>query len=432
MNNDHPGHNQEEVVDLLEKSLKYDPHDRETYFMLIARKRHNLSQQYKVVNRALEEFPEDIAVLYVAIEAAIGRGAFKKASRIAAKLLDIDPINSRARLLLINAHLDHGRKLACNGKFNLVFKECAAAASYDRSDLSQGEIEICHGLTLLLSDDRDKGLTLHNEGIKKAGSLLLGSFHASFEARLLEMPVKWVRFFDKNLRIAVKTGPDRETLIALITKIQRCNGKKVHQLQKVRKIATTWFKKGVKLELSREDYLFICSVFHNFNYYDLLQLFGQKMNKIWPGIPLGTFYHLYGLSENGGKYLSVSQLDQLSLALQAAMDQGDTKTADLIDGLLQAVLGWRGRADSGIGKFPDRSFEEIEEMFESGDIDLEDFLNFCKGIGIIDEKYGVADDDLEDDEVFVMPRQLPSGKTSKNDSRENSEGQKKPKQLDLF
>ena len=73
-------------VELLEKSLTYDPKDRDTYFKLMERTKGNLSKHYRIINRAIEKFPNDTEVLFKGIKAALDRGAMKKASRLAAKL----------------------------------------------------------------------------------------------------------------------------------------------------------------------------------------------------------------------------------------------------------------------------------------------------------------------------------------------------------
>ena len=396
-------YNFKEIIKLLEKSLEYDPHDRSGWFMLIDRMGNsNLNQQYKLVNRMLAEFPEDVEVLLKGVEAAFARGAFKKASGLAAKLLKIDPINSKARLLLINAHLDHGRKLAGQGKFKLAIKECQSAAGYERSGLAHGEIEICHGLLLMLAGEKDKGFALHDEGVAKAAHLINGRFLACLEARLLQHPKKWLKIFDKNLRTACKSQFDTAVFMDFMAKLQCCNGKKHLAVQEFRRIITLWLAKGLKLNFSRDEYLTFCAIFQQKCYFDLLEKYGKMADKLWPDTPLFVYYYFCGKSEDGAKRLPMNQIYRLADMGQVAMDQHDPKTAMVISELVQKIIPEIQSGLSSLGKMPDMGFDEFIDLLESGEIDKDDLAALVENPEFFSGLFDEPDDfwNEEDDEIF--------------------------------
>ncbi|RUA00169.1 MAG: hypothetical protein DSY89_07120, partial [Deltaproteobacteria bacterium] len=131
-----------EIRNLLEKSLQYDSADRQTWMRIVKLRQEQPAEQYRQINRMLERFPDDKEVLLLGVEAALKRNAFKKASKLATAVLELDPIDATVRQLLIKAHLGHAAKLARQQKYELAVKQCKLAQSFDRTNTGQGSIEI--------------------------------------------------------------------------------------------------------------------------------------------------------------------------------------------------------------------------------------------------------------------------------------------------
>ncbi len=359
-------------IELLEKSLIHDPKDRDTYFKLMERTKGNLSKHYRLINRAIEKFPDDTEVLFKGIKAALDRGAMKKASRLAAKLLKIDPINKKARELLISSHLGHGRKLASKGKYKLAIKECESASPYNRDNLEQGEIEISHGLILILAGEKDNGLALHDKGVLLSGNSLVGCFLASLEARLLQMSEQWKTFFDKNLRAACRATKNREGVLPLISRWQHCDRLKYHHLQELHKIFTPLFNRGLKFLFFKEEYLSLCALFHRHRYFDLLEKYGKAADKLWPQTPVFVFYFLYGKCRGGEKSLHFDDYNYLyDMGEKAARDH-DLTTAQLIDDLGSKLFSKKQTGNSGVAQLANKMLGELAEMIDNGEIDEND------------------------------------------------------------
>lgn len=100
------------TAEYLEESLQLDPDDRDTYLQLakLRQQEGDDKDYHQWVERAIRQFPDDPQVLLTAVETATARKAYKKAAGFAARVLELDPINSKARNILINSHLAHARK----------------------------------------------------------------------------------------------------------------------------------------------------------------------------------------------------------------------------------------------------------------------------------------------------------------------------------
>jgi hypothetical protein len=218
----------------------------------------------------LETFPDDSEVLKCGVEAAIGRGAFKKASRLAGKLLAADPINPEVRLMLIDAHLAHARKVAKQQKYAIAFKECELAASYDRPGLTRGTIQMFQGLLFMATGDEAGGLQLIEEGQKQSSNPVLAHFSVRMEAGLLNLSPMLQKLFTGKLKKEVTTSLDKEVILQLLENIAICNGDMHFELEKFRSTLIPCLKKGARLAFSLDEFKRICQIFNLRCFYDLL------------------------------------------------------------------------------------------------------------------------------------------------------------------
>lgn len=350
-----------DIEKMLTESLVFDPLDKETWLKLIGLRHLNLARRYKLVNSMLETFPEDSEVMILAIEAAIKRGAFKKASRLAGKLLAVDPINPKVRTMLIDAHLAHARKVAKQHKYVLAIRECELAASFERQGLSHGGIQIYHGLLTMLSGDETGGLKLLEEAQVKAGNPLLAHFGIRLEAGLLNMLPGLLKSFTAQLKKTAKASFEKTVILRLFEKISACNGDKHMELEKFRSILTPCLKKGAYMGFSFDELKRICTILHRRHYHNLLGVYAKVSLKKHSGNPLFLFYQIYAKNNGGKKRLSSSQFDALDDAWHKAMDMDDKATADLIDTFLEENSSFMGpMGPVGMGLNP---MELIQKMF---------------------------------------------------------------------
>ncbi len=401
-----------EIRKQLQKSLAYDADDKETWLKLVDLMSDSPAEQYRLTNRMLKQFPDDTDVLFCGVEAAVRRGAFKKASRLAATLLEIDPINPKVRRLLIKAHLGHAHKLAAQKKYELACRECVAAKAYDRADFSRGKIEICHGLLTILGGDRENGFLLLEDGATMAESPILAGFQIRLEAGLLEMPSSMIKSFNGRLKKAMKSPPDKAVLLQLVDAISRCDGKKHPALEQFHSILTPWLKKGARLALSLAELQRICETFQLRHFHNLLLVYAKGALKKYPQTPRFIFYCIYAQTNGGQKQLSNRRYNQLDEAWERAMEKGDRPTATLIDDfMIQNSPFMRGMGDKAMGKI----FNEIEDSFAA---------HLEAGIEPTDEEIDRFFADIMDQE--------PAGEEIRQPKKNKKADKNNPRQLNLF
>jgi len=411
MEKDSYEYNSKDIEAMLKKSIPYDPLDKETWMKLVNLRHLSPAKRYKYINTMLETFPEDIGVMTLGVEAAIKRSAFKKASRLAAKLLAVDPINTKIRTMLIDAHLAHAGKMAKQQKYEIALRECELAASFERQNLSQGKIQIYQGLLIMLTGGEAAGLKMLEEGADKAVNPLLAHFVIRLEAGLLNMVPRLLNHFTTQLKKTVKKPVEKDVILQLFDNISRCSGEKQEELEKFRAIFTPCLKRAARLVYSMDESKRICQILHLRHYHDLLLLYAKAALKRHTENPLFLFYQIYAQTNGGKKRLNNRQIDALDTAWHEAMDMDDEATAHLIGVFLDENVSFMG-SPMGMGGSPK---ELIKKMF--GGAILEKFV---RGVEPTEEEMDSLVEEILDS---GFPDEEPESPVKKKSN---------PKQLSLF
>jgi len=342
MEKDSYEYDSKDIEVMLQKSIPYDPVDKETWMKLVNLEHLSSGRRYKYINTMLETFPEDAGVTTLGVEAAIRRGAFKKASRLAGKLLAVDPINPKVRTMLIDAHLAHAGKMAKQQKYEIALRECELAASFERQNLSQGKIQIYHGLLIMLSGDEVGGLRLLAEGENNAADPLLAHFAIRLEAGLLNIAPGRLSYFTAQLQKTAKKSVEKDVILQLFENISHCKGEKHEEMEKFRSVFTPCLKRASRLVFSMDESKRICQILYLQHYHDLLQLYAKAALRRHKKNPLFLFYQIFAKTRGGQKWLSHRQIDTLDTAWHEAMDMDDEATANLIGVFLDENASFMG------------------------------------------------------------------------------------------
>ncbi len=210
------------------KSLEYDESHVRTWLDAAEfAKRHDSVRQYNtILNDAAQKLPDEIPILVAAMKACGNRGAYKKASGLAKRVLEIDPINTSALDFLVESRLEHGRKLASQKKWALAEKELQDADTRVKAIRFRGRNKICLGMLLLLQQ-KEEALQLIAEGRQENGSPLLSHVLTALESRLYRLPAARHKYFDRELRqVAGEIQPiERPDFMRLIVWMLSFNGK---------------------------------------------------------------------------------------------------------------------------------------------------------------------------------------------------------------
>lgn len=123
------GPQDENIERMLQRALKLDSDDLSCWLQLAQwyLKVGDKQSVARLLDDALNRFPNDPKVLELAAEAALERGALKKAARLTANLLKLDPIHQAARQRLLTASLSSVRRQIAAGRLALASRELQAA-----------------------------------------------------------------------------------------------------------------------------------------------------------------------------------------------------------------------------------------------------------------------------------------------------------------
>ncbi|MBU4261096.1 MAG: hypothetical protein KKC76_04345 [Proteobacteria bacterium] len=324
-----------DILKKLEASLQYDPDDKNAWLTAIKlAELFDGKMKNKLAARALEQMPDDVDILIMAIENAAERSAFKKASSLTAHLLTIDPINTRAKELLVETQLAHGRKLALQGKFDLALREFSAASPQSRSALYKGRSLLCHGMLLLCRREDEQGLALIDQGRKQAASELSALLLTSLEARLLQVSNAWKKQFDSELRKAAGQKKDRDEILRLSGWTEKFTGHHWVALQECLPCLKKYFAGVDALQWLREEGLLICQAMCRAEFASPLEKLSAALLKEWPDEPEFTFYRVWAAIRNGKKP-GKAERKLLERAAEAAFHRQDYKLLDRIHDLFR-------------------------------------------------------------------------------------------------
>ena len=351
------------TLHLLEESLRLDPDDKATYLQLaeLTKKSGDTKAYYQWVDKALKQFPEDIQVLLAAVETATQRKAFKKAAGFATKLLELDPINSKARTVLINSHLSHARKLIQSGKYALAEKELDSAGQLERESGRNGVVEINRGLLASYLHQQDRLQRELQEGLRLAGSPLAAQLRLAVECIRLQLePADFLPYLTGN-RTQL---PSREDILAVVRSVNAYREEGVADLGSALEDLQAPLKKAVGQISTDEDMQMICDCLRQAPHYELLEYFATEALKRWKERSLFVYYQIFGRAE--GKLDKVSDRDysRLEHAREQAGVAKDNRATTLIDQFLQQDFPLLPPSEFGMPPMPEDLFEDLEEIRE--------------------------------------------------------------------
>ena len=361
----------EQLRDCLEQSLRFDPDDRDVYLQLaiLCKEVDNDKEYHQWVEQAVKRFPDDPLVLLAAVKTATARKAHKKAAGFAARVLELDPINTKARTVLINAHLAHARKLMRADKYALAEKELDSAGQLERDNARTGIVEINRGLLALQQRQRDLGRRWLREGVRLAGSPLLAWVRLAVETLRLKLePADFQR--DADLSDPRKLNASRTDLLALAQLLNAYREEEVKDLDTVLEDLEKPLQRTIKALTSEDDLLLICESLHQAPHYGLLEYAATRALEVQPERSLFVYYQIYGRAEGDLDLVKDRDYDRLEQAMERATAAKDHRAATSITRFLSQSPFSLPFAPKGRGPapmpmpipIPPKMRREIEDM----------------------------------------------------------------------
>jgi tetratricopeptide (TPR) repeat protein len=320
------GHNPE-PADYLEKSLEFDPEDRDAYLQLaqLHKEDNNEKRYHQVVEHGVKQFPDDPQVLMAAVATATARKAYKKAAGFAARVLELDPINTKARTVLINSHLAHARKQIQAGKYALAEKELNSASQLERDNARSGIVEINRGLMAFRQRQPESMKQWLQEGVRLAGNPFLGWLRLAAETTRLNLEPT---FFQHDLALGDprKFTANRGDLMTLTQWVNAYREEGFEDISSVLEDLEKPLKKAIRKLSNEEDWISICECMHETLHYELLEYAATQALEQHPGRPLFVYYQIYGRAEGDMEEVRDRDFDRLESAFETAKEAEDKRS----------------------------------------------------------------------------------------------------------
>jgi tetratricopeptide (TPR) repeat protein len=389
--------------DLLADSLQLDPDDRDTYLQLakLHQDAGNDKEYHQWVERAVKQFPDDPQVLLAAVATATARKAYKKAAGFAARVLELDPINSKARHILLNSHLAHARKQILAGKHELATRELDSAAQLERDNARSGVIEINRGLLAFTQRQRERARQWLREGTRIVGNPLLARLRLTVEASRLRLePSLFLR--DLELGDPGKFTVDRTDLLAMVQMLGMYREEGVEDLGAALDGLVKPLKRAIKALSAEDDLLSVCECLHQGPHQKLLEYAATHALDGHPERPPFVYFQIFGRAEGNLNRVKDRDYQRLEDAHERAAATKDHRAKLLIERFLDQDLFHLPRPRPGSA--PHTDMDQLGEILEQLPPPLRDRL-----LGELMDELPIDADNLPPEARKVFLKALLSG-----------------------
>lgn len=327
-----------ECIEWLERSLLLDPDDRATHLKLIRihRQGKDLQAARASLDRALARFANDPAVLLEAVETALAGNAFKKAVTLAKRLLELDPINSKVRALIGQAHLSHARKQIRAQRADAAGREVDLAEEWLSSPNDRSIARLLRGL----SASDAPATTLLLAAVAELGGGLLAAFHVLLEcSRVASQGVGALRRAGIDLSRAASS---REVL-AVVQAINALREADERKLRTVLDPLRAPLKRAAGADFSESELISICETLLRRDEITLLQAYAGAGLKRWPERPVFVYLTIFARHGKSARFaMSGREIMALEKAAEQAQADGDQRTVARIRELVQPSPDFAG------------------------------------------------------------------------------------------
>jgi tetratricopeptide (TPR) repeat protein len=319
-------------------SLEFDGSDSDVHVRLVAsfRRGGDLKNARERLEVGLALFPENVALLTEAVEIALAANAFKKAVTTARRLLELDPLNSKVRSLLGNAHLSHAGKHIAAAKLELAKKEIDEARAWLGAATEQGRMQLLLAWTApAASPER---LRLAQLSVAAWGGGLAAGWRLLREAQGI--------FTRVDLTLAVgllkEAGIDAAKALtpAEVLGLVQVLEHEPHIARKGMDPLVAWRKALLALApaplFDAETTLRICEALSRHQENDLLKEFATAARKRWPDRPVFVYHAVAARCEKNGGIGNGRDFDDLESAQNRAHLNKDFKLKERIEALFEA------------------------------------------------------------------------------------------------
>ena len=328
------------VISYLEHSCQADPDYVAAVLELIGhyRAESRLKDCHRLVEEAVQRFPNNSAVLLQATEAAMARKAYKKAADFAHRLLKIDPINTGVRRQMIELQVAHARKQMRVGRLELAAKELAAAAEWERPDAPNALLRIAHGLVDLQSGQNEQAQERLREGVALAGGGVAGWFRAAMEGELMKFTGGSAGLLRHELAHARETPPTKEAVMAIVSALGQPDASEYKRAVASLLLGMrAWLLQAAAIDWSPAEFQALAEMLARFDAFDLLAEYARAARRREPGNPTWRFHEIIARTRGDRDKLTRDEMEELDRMADAAGSREDFHEANRIERFLNGV-----------------------------------------------------------------------------------------------
>ncbi|MDD5462676.1 MAG: hypothetical protein PHG00_13760 [Methylococcales bacterium] len=340
----------EEKVLWLINSLDHDPDDRECYVKVLQyfEQQDQETGAYKEwLDKSIKQFPNDIELLGLAIQAAKRDHAFAKAAQYAQTLLKIDPVNTFAKQVLLSSHLTHARTWIKSKKFDLAEKEIQQAEQITIGKTHQAQAKLMRGFLVFVAEDGKRGAELIANAVQKlVNGLVCAHFRATMEALLLDC--EFARVLQELPLLTTDycvSGQEITQLIGLVQQYADDNSAHQALLHKALEKVQANIKQSIRQQDNSEELLLsLCQCLERIRHFELLDACVKTARPEWIK-PVWSYYRVYAeVNGNAGKCSDMNVL-RLQINLENARQANDQRAIALIGKFLDQYHDAYNRID---------------------------------------------------------------------------------------
>ncbi|MBF0418529.1 MAG: hypothetical protein HQL86_09815, partial [Magnetococcales bacterium] len=322
------------ILQWLEKSLEYDPNHKPTW-MEILEIRHRLGRDrltfHRLADRAAHLFPDDEAVLTLAMRAAMEKGSFKKASGVARRIQKINPGHDGILSERLSAHLQHARKRILDGHFAVARRELFRAERLS-SEGSQ-PVGLLAAMLEFLAGDPRRGEEMLDEGRLQANQKSLHAVKAFLEGAALRIPSLMLDGFRRELIRCDALPAERSELVAIAGVLTQAWHTQSDATSEVMALLSGQLRAGLRLPFESGELQLICESLALTRRHAMLTLYARVGERQFPDEPIFRYYRARGQCENQPWRLTDHDFQHLLVA-EETLRASDPETSARIRALL--------------------------------------------------------------------------------------------------
>ncbi len=328
-------------ISLLIDSLRFDPTDKPSYIKLIDYFSQDKKQHQYWIQAAIKQFPSDIEVLLLGIEAAIANKAFKKVEQFAKTILKYDPINAKARRFLLFSHLSSARKQIKAKKYDLARAELEHAEKIERASQRTGLIQINQGWLSVLEEDAETATTCFKAALQIITAPILQVICLTVEGQSVKLTNAQMNPWIKRL---TQFKPSDQLSSVVITQviniIKYYQDQALPNLDKILEPFVKVITKSAKYnKLTQHEMQTLCEKLAEIKLFKTLEEYARQGLDAFPRSPLLVYYRVFGKTKGEPRALMLDRHSEfsLTLALSNARSQDDKLATALITNFLQKI-----------------------------------------------------------------------------------------------